>query len=408
MMDPSTFQAPDDIKRWGKLALGIGGVAMLAWLVGSYINLEQGLRSWLLGFIFWGGIAVGSLGLLMLQYLTGGAWGVVSRRIFEAGTRTLPLVAILFIPIAAGVTHLYHFTHLDPATDKIIAHRGWYMEWKWWIVRAVVYFILFFIIKHFLLKWSDAQDKTSTVSEANGLLARASRFCGPTMVVYALVVTFAVVDWVMMLDPHWFSTIFGLLFVIGWGLSCISFTIALLAALSDKAPLNRVLGKRHFHDLGKLMLAMVMVWAYFNFSQFLIIWSGNIPEETPYYIRRMHGGWGVMGIVLVVLHFAFPFLTLLQQDFKRRAKGLALLAIFILTIRIVDMYYLIGPSDRVHSVAEGGVDPAVFTLHWLDIAAPIAIGGIWLWFFFTRLASRPLVPVQDPYLENAINHGRGH
>lgn len=403
MMNPDTFQAPEDLKRWRTLALGIGGIATLAWAVGTYLNVEQGLRSWLLGFIFWGGIAVGSLGLLMLQYLTGGAWGVVSRRFLEAGSRTLVLVAIFFLPIAIGVKSLYEFTHL-PADDHVMAHRGWYMDWKWWIVRAAVYFILFGIIAYLLNKWSAQQDKAESLEEANGLLARASRFCGPTLVVYSLVVTFAVVDWVMMLDPHWFSTIFGLLFVIGWALSCLSFMIAILAALYDKPPLNRILGKRHFHDLGKLMLAMVMVWAYFNFSQFLIIWSGNIPEETTWYIRRMHGGWGVIGVGLVILHFAFPFLVLLMQDFKRQARMLAMLALFILTMRIVDMFYMIGPSDWI----TGGIDPNTFHVSWLDFVAPIGIGGIWLWHFFGQLMKRPLVPINDPYLDNAIHHGRGH
>jgi len=403
MMNPDTFQAPEDLKRWRTLALGIGGIATLAWAVGTYLNVEQGLRSWLLGFIFWGGIAIGSLGLLMLQYLTGGAWGVVSRRFLEAGSRTLLLVVIFFLPIVIGIYSLYEFTHL-PADDHVMLHRGWYMKPGWWILRGFVYFAIFGIMTYLLNKWSAQQDKAGSLEEANGLLARASRFCGPTLVVYSLVVTFAVVDWVMMLDPHWFSTIFGLLFVIGWALSCLSFMIAILAALYDKPPLNRILGKRHFHDLGKLMLAMVMVWAYFNFSQFLIIWSGNIPEETTWYIRRMHGGWGVIGVGLVILHFAFPFLVLLMQDFKRQARMLAMLALFILAMRIVDMFYMIGPSDWI----TGGIDPNTFHVSWLDFVAPIGIGGIWLWYFFGQLMKRPLVPINDPYLDNAIHHGRGH
>jgi hypothetical protein len=278
------------------------------------------------------------------------------------------------------------------------------MDWRWWIVRALVYFAIFGLLSSLLNRWSANQDKSEGYEETNGWLVRASKFCGPTMVAYALVVTFAVVDWMMMLDPHWFSTIWGLLFVVGWALSCLALVIALLFFLADKPPFNRVLGKRHFHDLGKLMLALVMVWAYFNFSQFLIIWSGNIPEETTWYIRRMHGGWGVVGVVLVVLHFAFPFLTLLQQDFKRRGRGLAYLAVFILVMRIVDMFYLIGPSDRITA----GVDPNVFFVSWLDFVAPIAVGGLWLWYFFDQLTKRPIVPIKDPYLENAIAHGKGH
>lgn len=403
MMNPDTYHAPEDIKRWRTLALGIGGIATLAWAVGTYLNVEQGLRSWLLGFIFWGGIGIGSLGLLMLQYLTGGAWGVVGRRFFEAGTRTLPIIVVFFLPLAIGVRSLYEFTHMA-AGDELVRHRGWYMDWKWWIVRSLVYFLIWGVMIYLLNKWSAQQDKSSDFATANGLLSKASRFSGPTMVIFVLVLTLAVVDWVMILDPRWFSTIWGLLFVAGWALSCLCFMVAVLAALSDKAPMNRVLGKRHFHDLGKLMLALVMVWAYFNFSQFLIIWSGNLPEETTWYIRRMHGGWGVIGVGLVLFHFAFPFLVLLQQDFKRKAKWLALVAVFILLMRIIDMFYLIGPSNWI----SGGVDPNTFHVSWLDFVAPIGIGGIWLWYFFGQLTKRPLVPINDPYLDNAIHHGRGH
>jgi hypothetical protein len=406
MADLGNFEAPEDIKRWRALALGIGGILSIV-VLGTALAVpdlrEQALRSWLLGFVFWTGIGLGSLGLLMLQYLTGGAWGVVGRRFFEAGTKTLPLIVVLFLPLAIGVRSLYEFTQM-PATDHFVEHRGWYMDWRWWIVRSFVYFLIWGVMIYLLNKWSDQQDKSSDFATANGLLSKASRFSGPTMVIYVLVLTLAVVDWVMILDPRWFSTIWGLLFVAGWALSCLCFMVAILAALSDKAPMNRVLGKRHFHDLGKLMLALVMVWAYFNFSQFLIIWSGNLPEETTWYIRRMHGGWGVIGVGLVLFHFAFPFLVLLQQDFKRKAKWLALVAVFILLMRIVDMFYLIGPSNRL----TGGIDPAILHVSWLDVVAPIGIGGIWLWYFFGQLMKRPLVPINDPYLDNAIHHGRGH
>jgi hypothetical protein len=206
----------------------------------------------------------------------------------------------------------------------------------------------------------------------------------------------------MTLDPHWFSTIWGLLFTAGWGLSFFCFAVAIWAVLSDKAPMNRILGKRHFHDVGKLMLALVMVWAYFNFSQFLIIWSGNLPEETRWYLTRMEGAWGVIAIGLIVFHFAFPYLVLLNREVKRNSKWLAILAIFILVLRVVDMFYLIGPSPRVSGHSDG------FHISWMDFVAPIAVGGVWLWYFFGELLKRPLVPINDPFLENAIKHGKGH
>ena len=399
------YLAPAEISRLRPLALGIGGIALIVWAVGAYFNTEQALRSWLLGFIFWGGIGIGSLGVLMLQYLTGGAWGVVIRRFVEAGSRTLPLIFLLFIPLAIGVyTHnIYEWTHAAP-TDHIIEARGIYLLPWTWIVRSLIYFAILGLMVYLLNSWSARQDQTTNVEDSRLLLERSSRFSGPAMVIYALVVTFAVVDWVMTLDPHWFSTIWGLLFVAGWALSCFCFVVALLAYLSDKSPMNAVLGKRHFHDLGKLMLALVMVWAYFNFSQFLIIWSGNLPEETTWYIARMHGGWGYLGLALILFHFAFPFLVLLQQDFKRKAKWLATLAVFILFMRLLDMFYLIGPS---HRVAAGGLEQGAFYVSWMDAVAPIAIGGIWLWWYFGELMKRPIVPAQDPYFEEAVAHGRG-
>jgi len=405
MSNLDKFSAPEDINRLRTLALGIGGIALIIWAVGVFFNTEQALRSWLLGFVFWGGIGIGSLGVLMLQYLTGGAWGVVIRRTLEAGSRTLPVIVLLFVPLAIGVaTHnIYEWTHMAP-TEHAIHERGIYLlPWSW-IVRSMIYFALWGGMVYLLNKWSAQQDRTETVEQSRQLLERASRFSGPTLVIYALVVTFAVVDWMMTLDPHWFSTMWGLLFVAGWALSCFCFVVALMAFLSDKAPMNRVLGKRHFHDLGKLMLALTMVWAYFNFSQFLIIWSGNIPEETGWFITRMKGGWGYIGIALIVFHFAFPFLVLLQQDFKRRARWLATLAIFILVMRVIDMFYTIGPSHRVTA----GWEQGAFYVSWMDFVAPVAVGGIWLWWFFGELLKRPMVPIKDPYLEGAIEHGRGH
>ncbi|MBX3299899.1 MAG: hypothetical protein KF736_10610 [Acidobacteria bacterium] len=406
MASMENFRPPEVINRWRVLSLGIGGVAFLIWAVGSYLNTEQALRSWLLGFIFWGGIGIGCLGVLILQYVTGGAWGLVIRRAVEAGSRTLPLIALMFVPLAIGVyTHsVYEFTHL-PADDPVVIHRGVYMAPWFWIVRSVIYFAVFMFIAAMLNRWSLEQDNAKDEKTAFDLLGRSTAFSGPMMVVFALTVTFAVVDWVMMLDPHWFSTIWGLLFVAGWGLSCFCFVVALMAFLMDSAPMNAVLGKRHFHDLGKLMLALVMVWAYFNFSQFLIIWSGNLPEETTWFLTRMKGAWGWMGVILILFHFAFPFLVLLQQDFKRRAKWLAGIAIFVLFMRLVDMFYQIGPTPRVDP---RGIEAGAFYVSWMDIVAPIAIGGLWLAYFFGQLMKRPLMPINDPNLQRSIDHGRGH
>lgn len=274
-----------------------------------------------------------------------------------------------------------------------------------WILRSIFYFSIFGVFTWFLTKWSRQQDFTDNPEESARFLGYSTKLSGPGMVIFCIIVSFCAVDWVMTLDPYFSSTIYGMLFIAGWALSCYCFVVTILAFLSDKAPLNRVLGKRHFHDLGKLMLALVMVWTYFNFVHFLIIWSANIPEETEWFLVRMKGGWGWIGVILILLHFGFPFLVLLQQDFKRRAKWLASIAIFILVLRIVDMFYLIGPNPRING---GEAVQGAFIISWLDLVGPIAVGGIWLWWFFSELGKRPLMPVKDPFFENAIEHGKGH
>ncbi|MCC7308278.1 MAG: hypothetical protein IT173_11985 [Acidobacteria bacterium] len=405
MADTGNFQAPADLNRWRTVALGVGGIALIIWAIGTYLSPEQGLRSWLLGFVLWGGIGIGCLGVLLLGYLTGGGWAVVTRRAAEAGTRTLPVIFIMFLPLAFGVKRLYEWTHI-PATEHIMQHRGWFMTAESWVLRSAIYFVLFAVIVYLMNKWGKEQDKTSNYEEAEKYLGRATAFSGPALVVYSLLVTFASVDWVMTLDPHYFSTIWGLLFVAGWALSAFCFLVAVLAYLSDKAPMDRVLGRRHFHDLGKLILALVMIWAYFNFSQFLIVWSGNIPEETVWFQARMYHGWGYVAWALILFHFAAPFLILLLQDLKRRAKTLAKVAVFILAMRWLDMLWLISPTPRIatHGATLGFMD----SFSWMDIVAPIAVGGIWLWYFVTQLMKRPLVPVMDPFLEKAVEHGHGH
>ncbi len=408
MIRNTNFDAPaEQINRWRTLALGIGGILSIVILIVALLfpeQREQALRSWLLGFIFWGGIGIGGLGVLILQYLTGGAWGIVIRRVAEAASRTLPIIFVLFLPVMFGITYIYEWTHLP--NDPIVQLKQPYLSVQWWIIRAVLYFILWGVMAYLLNRWSAAQDQTNDADTALKLTNDASKFSGPTMVFYVLVVSFAAIDWVMTLDPHWYSTIWGLLFAAGWALSFFCFAVAILAALSDKAPMNRILGSRHFQDIGKLMLALVMVWAYFNFSQFLIIWSGNLPEETKWYLTRWEGTWKVIGILLIFFHFAFPFLVLLNRDLKRKAKWLAIMAIFILVLRLVDMYYLIGPSPRIGM--NGQEVDFINSFSWMDIVAPFAVGGIWLWWFFGELLKRPLVPINDPYLEGAIEHGKGH
>jgi hypothetical protein len=402
------FNAPSEIGKFQTLALGVGVIGMIAMLAGALLTGEigQALRSYLLGFTFWAGIGIGCIGVLILQHLTGGSWGLVIRRILEAGAKTWWLLLVLFLPILFGVNSLYEWAAYHTGGhhgDKILDHKAPYLNVPFFVIRTLIYFAVWGAIAIILTRLSRRQDETGDWKISSSM----NRFSGPAMIAFVLAVTFAAIDWVMSLDPHWFSTMFGLLFVIGWALSCMAFVIALSFWLSGRAPMNHVLGAPHFHDLGKLMLAMVMVWAYFNFSQFLIIWSGNLPEETPWYLRRMEHGWGVVGMLLILFHFAFPFLLLLSSDLKKRARWLALLAIFVLFMRLVDLFYLITPNPL--PAVGGDAHPTMaFHISWMDFVAPLAIGGLWLFYFFMQLRKRPLMPVNDPFFENAIAHGREH
>jgi hypothetical protein len=394
------FSPPEELARFQMLSLGVGVVGALALLAGfMFFDKEQALRSYLIGFIFWGGIGIGSLALLLLQHVTGGAWGLVIRRILEAGSRTLfPWVAFLSIPLLAGIPILYFgWYHFDP-TDKVLVHKSAYLNYWFFIARTAIYFLLWGGIAFLLNKWSLDHDKTGDWK----LLKKMTAFSAPVLVLFVLLVTFASVDWVMSLDPHWFSTIYGLLFLIGWALSCLAFVITILTWLSQREPMKHVIGPRHLHDVGKLMLAFVMVWAYFNLSQYLIIWSGNLPEETPWYIIRSKGGWGMLGVIIILFHFAFPFVILLSRDVKRNFRWISMMAIFIMFMRVIDLYYLIGPNP-MKSIPGSG-----FHISWMDFVAPVAVGGLWLWWFFGELRRRPLMPPNDPFLETAIEHGRQH
>jgi hypothetical protein len=259
-----------------------------------------------------------------------------------------------------------------------------YLNLQFFAGRAVLYFAIWILLAYLLNKWSLEQDRT-----ADGRFTKRMRMIsGPGLALFVLTVTFACVDWAMSLNPEWFSTIYGLLFVAAWTLSALAFVIALLALLANREPMLQVVRPNHFQDLGKLMLALVMLWAYFAFSQFLIVWSGNLPEEIQWYLPRLRGGWGLIALSVVFFHFAFPFLLLLSASLKRNARKLLMLAGLILVMRVIDLFWLIAPE-----FSEG------FHVSWMDVAAPLAIGGLWLSMFLWQLGRRPLMPINDPQFD---------
>jgi hypothetical protein len=373
------------------LIVGIAGLALAA--IGAFLNLEQFLHSWLIGFVFCLGLTLGSLALLMLQHMSGGQWGLVSRRIFEAGTRNLPFVALMFLPILFGLPTIFEWARPEAATNVIIQAKAGYLNPTFFIVRAAIYFGFWMLLVVLLNKWSAEQDRGQGTTPADSVRFRT--VSAPGLLFLVLTVTFASIDWIMSLDPEWFSTIFGLLTIAGWGLTTFALTVIVLSMLERAGAGSGILKPRHFHDLGKLMLAFTMLWAYLSFSQFLIIWSGNLPEEIPWYVVRTTGSWGYVAIALVVGHFMLPFTLLLSQDLKKRPKMLARVAFFIICMRLLDLIWLVEPTFRPGTA---------FPIHWMDLAVPLGLAGVWLFLFARNLRSRAILPVNDPYFREAFAH----
>ena len=405
-MDTSLNPPVADLELLRKRALMAGVAGLVLCAIGFVVNRDHFFRSWLVAFLLFLGIALGSMTLAMIQHLTGGAWGVF-RRVFEASSRTLPLLAVLFLPVAFGMTSLYPWTHDDlVAGDEIMRHKAAYLNTPFFLLRAAFYFAGWIGMAWTLNKWSKRQDEGEM--KVNTSIQRLSGF---GIVFYALTVTFAGIDWIMSINPHWYSTLFGFLMMGGQGLSALTFTIIASRYLSRSAPMSELLKPHHFHDLGKLSLAFVMLWAYFNFSQFLLTYAANLVEEVPYFLARMDHGWQYLAIFLVVFHFFVPFFMLLSRDNKRQASRLVVIAAWILFVRYVDLYMLVTPefgADGGNLHMLHGEHESHFFVHWLDLAAPLAVGGLWVWMFATQLLQRPMLAFRDPYLREALQSSGGH
>ena len=390
------LSAPATVERVQRGAIVAGALGLLLCAFGWFVNAEQFYRSWLFGFLFWTSLAIGCLSISLIHNLTGGLWGLVIRRLLEAGARTLPYLAVLFLPVAFGLSHLYPWARPEVvAADPLIQVKTPYLNVPFFLVRAVFYFGVWFLLAHLQARWADELDRGGHYLKTS---RRLRGLGGAGLLLMGLTVTFSAVDWGMSLNPHWFSTVYGVLFMVGQALSAMAFVIVCVARLGGEAPLSAVLRKEQVHDLGKLMLAFVMLWAYISFTQFLIIWAGNLPEEVPFYIHRLAAGWQYLALALVLLHFALPFAVLLSRDLKRNAGLLATVAGLVLAGRVVDLYWLIGPDLAGHH----GPGPAGLHPHWMDLAALVGIGGAWLFLFGRELRARPLLPAGEPEVKELL------
>jgi hypothetical protein len=377
---------PPIVRKISQRSLIVGIVFGAISVALAFIHPQEFYRAYLLGFMCWLGLALGSMAILMIRHLTGGGWGTVIRRILGAAMRTLPLLAILFIPVILGIHHLYIWAqplgnienkhlreHLEQITKSYLTVNGF-------IIRAIIYFAIWNVCSFLLSKWSKQTDRADTPDNTQRFKAVA----GPGLILYGFTISFAAIDWVMSLDPSWISTIFGLIILIGEVLAAMCFAVVVERILFNYKPMSELLRPEFVHDHGKWMLTFIMLWAYFSFSQWLIIWAGNLPSEISFYLKRLSGGWGWIGLVLALFHFCVPFAILLSRPFKRNIHKLVWLAIWLILMRYLDLFWIIEPNFS-----------KTISLTVADIIVPIGIGGIWLWYFFRNLASLPLLPAYD-------------
>jgi len=389
---------PPALERARRPAALIGLVGSAAAVVGLFTAPRQFYLSYLFAYMFWLALPLGGLAVLMLQHVTGGAWGFLLRRPLECAAQLVPLMAVLFLPIAFGMEHLYPWAAESPGAGLHASElREIYLTRGFFLARAAAYFALWSLLAYLLARWSRAEDAAPDPR----LLRRFRVTSGPGMVLYGFSMTFASVDWVMSLSPRWHSTLFGMLFVAGQTLESFALAICVLLLLADKPPLSEILRPEHLIDLGNLLLAFVMIWAYLAFSQYLIVWSADLSAEIPHYLYRTAGGWEWLALFLVVFHFFVPFLILLNREAKRRRGALLWVAAALLLVHALDVFWVVVPSyAQGHEVLPV---PGI-RVHWLDLAAFCGLGGLWAAAFIRQIQRWPAVPMGDPRLAE-LRHG---
>jgi hypothetical protein len=398
-MSPAETTRPQ-IDRDYRRALSTGVIGALLAVAWGFFDAHRAGHSWddffhsyLFAYVFVASLPLGCLGFLMMHHLTGGPWGLPIRRILEAATRTLWITALLFLPILLGLSHTFPWTKPDVIPDDAVNHfKRIYLQPGFFTARYVIYFAIWISIAYLLNKWSAEQDRTADLR----LMNHMTSLSGPGLVIWSITVGAAAVDWVMSLEPRWYSTIWGMLFMVIMALAGFTFSLVILRTLSGDEPLRDCVRPKDYNDLGNLVLTFTLLWTYMAFSQFLIIWSGNLKDEIPWYMIRARGGWAPMAALLLVFHFFLPFFVLLQRRVKRRLSTLSIVAVWMLALSLVDIYWLVVPAYE-----QNGPE-----FHLLDILALVAVGGLWLAAFYAQLRRLPLLPLHDPRFETFLEHQR--
>jgi hypothetical protein len=335
----------------------------------------------------------------MLQHMVGGQWGLVLRRLMEAAASPVVLVAqaALFAPLLLGLGYLYPW--VNPGDDPVLLGRQIYMNVPLFLTRFVLFFAIWIVIAFFLTLWSHKEDQTTSPEGVSKLGDWFQMLSGPGLLIYALTMTFAGIDWGMSVNAHWYSTMYGVLFSFGPLLSALALLVAVMILLKPYTRLGAVIERETLADLGSLMIAFVLMWTYLSFSQFLLIWSANLKTEVPYFLQRTQGLYGYVGVILVLGHFVLPFLVLLPYDFKRDPRVLLGVALWMLVMRFIDYFWTIGPT-----ISDGVLNVAML---WLDLAAVVGVGGVIVGLFLWQLQRQPIVPEHDPRLATAGGHAHG-
>ncbi len=385
--------------RVQRIAWVIGGLGVVSAVIGVITAPEQFFQAYLMAYLFWWGITLSCLGLALLHYLAGGQWGTVIVRSLEAGAKTLPWMMLLFVPLIFGIKILYVWARPEVvAQDAVLQYKSLYLNIPFFLIRAALYFLIWLALTYVATRWSLARDRTAEAVSPN----RLQRLGAVGLIVLSVTASFAAIDWIMSLEPHWYSTIYAMLILTGEVLAGFAFIIVIVALLARYRPLADVITPQIYIDLGSLLLAAVMIWAYLAFSQYLIIWSGNTQEEIPWYLRRLQGGWEWVAFAVLVFSFVLPFLMLLSRDLKRSARPLIIVGSVLVIARFIDMFWIVTPA----------FNPASLTIHWLDLVLPIGLGGLWIALFIRQLKLNPLLPLYATRLvekraepEQSLEHG---
>lgn len=357
------------MQRWMRWAWGCGAAGLLVCLLGLIFARAEAFRAYWFGWVFWSGIGFGSLALLMLQFLTGGEWSRYAQRPAEAGALTIPFMGVLLVPAFFGLAHIFPWMDPQLYAGHAWPHKQGWLTPPWFIVRSLLYLAIATAVMFV------ARSRAKDAASLGGVGAAGA-------ILYVVCMNFASTDWVMSIEPQWTSTIFVYVFVIGQFLTALAMTVLLLVLLSGDPTLDGLERPKLMRDYGNLLLAFVMFWAYVSFSQFLIIWSGNLPREISWYLHRRDGGWSGFAVLLALVQFAVPFVLLLSRATKHHRATLGAVAALILAANALAVYWQIAPS-----FSPGGIH-----VHLLDFAAFVGLGGVWVGLYLRALLSRALVP----------------